>query len=280
MTKQKIHKRISKKGKPFLAGTPKQTPVKKHTKTIHIQDIIIFKRAISPLRNFKQEITMHTKLASMIITEMCPANVAILDIHIADAIKTNYNELTHINVNIKQFYNSIKDIKTDKITYIDVEPTKIIIKVHDAATKEKISQTELPQKDIENEVNIDTAVIIDSERIQQDTNIISLKSEILKQAIKDLNKQGDTMTITSNEEGTFLKTKSDQENSINIKINKHKQPKKTAKYSLEYLKQVLPALHKGMSYLQWKTDSPLIMRNVEDKYTIRMILAPIVDNNN
>lgn len=267
MTTQITHKRISSKGKPFIAGHKKKVFVPHEVKgdtLLVISNMPYFKKLMTPLFNTSIEARINIGENKITASEMDPANVSLIQYKIENhnGISIRGEKPVQIGINTKVFNKAIKDIKKDVIVNISLKGDKLHISAG-------AMQTDIPILDMKDLRETKMPEL-------KPKHAITLNGETFLNAIKEMKKNYDTVQIVSSNEGVELV--SSGANAKIIKLDSTKMENSKSRYSIEYLMQIAPMLNKNTKVrIQWDNNYPLTATIEAQHIEIKYLLAPRIE---
>lgn len=289
MTKQAIHRRVSKKGKPFLAGKGAQKkPIKSDAANLApknslfvIGNMAIFKRLVKVLNSYLQQAKIVFNGGTAYILEMDPANVAMIKYRLHNqlgiVVKNTGNKA--IGINIKIFYDAIKDFDNGEVAniFLNNDKTRLII-------KNKEVKKELLLLDIADWGEGQKIPELDKLKI----DYLVTGDKFLK-AIKEVAKDSESIRFIAGPDGFTVSSANNERDNTRFLVNPgepttgaYETPLKEivrAKYSHEYLLKLAPILTSQTDvHVSWADDYPLRLKISKVGGDVTFILAPRVDN--
>jgi hypothetical protein len=275
MTTQTKHKRVSSKGKPFLAGSKKEvvTQPTKDATLLVIANMPYFRKLLKPLMNVAREAMIRIGNDGIYATEMDPANVSLIEIaiHNHNGISIRQQKLQGFYINLKTLNDTIKDIKKDVVVTIKTDGNNLKFITPTMNTSIPImDSTDIKQHSYDKVL----------ENLKP-THKIQMPGDKFLEALKAVQKTSESTIIKSGDSGVELQSSGDTlPPTTSVKLDPTKMERTQAKYSVEYLMYLAPALtDKAIIELQWKTDYPLIANITTQNYEIKYLLAPRIENN-
>lgn len=209
---------------------------------------------------------------------MDPANVAMVLFKLLSSTFVEYDvkEETEISINLGNFKQVLKRAKPNDMLHLELSENNKLKIVLDGASKRTFT---LPIIELEEkEQKIPTLNFPVS---------ILLPSEMLSEAIEDVDIVGESVSfmIDNNKfvvlaEGDLNEAHIAMSESDDVKITVDTQEKVKSKYSIEYLKKMMPASKLApTAKVMFKKDYPLKLEYKSvDKVMLSFILAPRVEN--
>ena len=237
-----------------------------------------FKDSISIISELVSEVKFKANADGLELIAMDPANVAMVVFKILSSSFTEYNvkktEDVAINLNnLKQILRRAKVDDTLTLETTEDNKFKIILK---GSTTRSFSIPTIEIEDKQQKVPELTFPIV-----------VETTSQLLTDSIEDVSVVAESVTFLGEKDQLSIKAEGDLSKAfIEVKPNKNtiittnSTDKFKAKYSLEYLKKMIPAAKLSEKvFLHFNTDYPLKLEyKVTDRLALSFILAPRVDN--
>ncbi|MCF7861710.1 proliferating cell nuclear antigen (pcna) [Candidatus Woesearchaeota archaeon] len=237
-----------------------------------------FKDSITIISDLVNEARFKVSSESIELVAMDPANVAmvVFKMFSSSFIEYDVKENIELAINLNNLKQILRRTKANDILSLQDDNNKLVVTLKGSSTR-KFSLPLIEFEEKEQKVPSLNFPIT-----------VQMPADVLTDAIEDADVVGESVSLIMDgdkfnvvSEGDLNKAEIEIKGSDSVKIiNEKKGDKIKAKYSIEYLKKMIPASKiSGEVTLQFNTDYPLKLEFKEvDKILLDFILAPRVDN--